>query len=409
MILHPRATGHLRMKKTRLAVVVSHPIQHFVPFYRAIAADPAFDLCVFYCSKIGLESYFDQQMNSEIKWGMDMLGGYQSKLLDEASAIKDTGFFAVNNPSMQRALSDFGAEAALLFGYGSISQLRALAFCRWKGVPALLMGDSELKRRRPLAKRLVKEPVVRLLLDQFAAFLTVGRANEEYYESYGVTSARMFHAPFTIDETLYRRARVEREDRRAALRKRLGIAPEAFVVATIGKVTASKRTADIVEAAKLLRSQRGAASPIQFLIAGDGAERKRLQATATELDLPIHFLGFVNVDGLPDVYCAADVVAHPSEKDAHPLVLSEAACIGLPIIVSDRVGAIGAADIVQPGRNGLVFPCGDVGAFTEHLLRLRDDPTLFARMARGSLDIFETQCLKQSLDGLKRAVEFARR
>lgn len=409
MIPSPQATEPIRMKKTRLAVVVSHPIQHFVPFYRAIAADPAFDLCVFFCSKNGLESYFDQQMNSEIKWGMDMLGGYQSRFLDEAARITDTGFFAVNNPSMRRALADFRPEAALLYGYGSISQLRALAHCRLKGVPALLIGDSELKRRRPLAKRLVKEPVVRVLLGQFAAFLTVGRANEEYYESYGVTAAQMFHAPFTIDETLYRRARAERAHRRAALRARLGIKPEAFVVATIGKVTASKRTHDIVEAAKALRSRRGAASPIQFLIAGDGAERARMQAAATELDLPIHFLGFVNVDELPDVYCAADVVAHPSEKDAHPLVLSEAACIGLPILVSDRVGAIGATDIVQPGRNGLVFPCSDVGAFTDQLLRLSDDPALFARMAGESVAVFETQCLAQSLDGLKKAVTFARR
>lgn len=397
------------MKRTRVAVVVSHPIQHFVPFYRAIAADPAFDLCVFFCSKIGLESYFDQQMNVEIKWGMDMLGGYRSRFLDEADRINHTGFFEVNNPSMHRALSEFGAEAALLYGYGSLSQLRALAWCRWKRVPALLIGDSELKRRRPLAKRLVKEPAVRLLLEQFAAFLTVGHSNEEYYASYGVSQARMFHAPFTIDETLYRRARAEREGRRGAFRVRLGIDPAAFVVAAIGKVTDSKRTQDLVEAAKVLRRERGPASRIQFLVAGDGTERARLQAMATELDLPVHFLGFVNVDELPDVYCAADVVAHPSEKDAHPLVLSEAACIGLPIIVSDRVGAIGATDIVQPGRNGLVFPCGDVGAFVAHLLELSENPSMFDRMARESLAVFETQCLARSLDGLKSAVEFAQR
>jgi glycosyltransferase involved in cell wall biosynthesis len=397
------------MNKTRLAVIVSHPIQHFVPYYRAIAADPAFDLCVFYCSRIGLESYFDHQMNSQIKWGMDMLGGYQSRFLDEAPQIVTTGFFALDNPSMHRALAELRPEAALLFGYGSMSQLRALAYCRLNRVPALLMGDSELKRRRPLAKRLVKEPVVRVLLHQFAAFLTAGHANEEYYESYGVGHERMFHAPFTIDEVLYRQARAERAERRASLRNRLGIKPEAFVVATIGKVTESKRTHDMVEAAKRIREQRGAASPIEFLIAGDGADRARMEKTAVELGLPVHFLGFVNVDGLPDVYCASDVLAHPSEKDAHPLVLSEAACIGLPIVVSDRVGAIGATDIVQPDRNGLVFPCGDVGALTSNLLRLSDDPILFARMAAESLAVFQTQCLEQSLGGLKSAVAFARR
>jgi glycosyltransferase involved in cell wall biosynthesis len=397
------------MKKTRVAVVVSHPIQHFVPFYRAIAAEPSIDLCVFFCSRIGVKTYFDEQMNVEIKWGMDLLGGYRSLFLAEADRIAHTGFFEVDNPSIHAALSAFGADVTLLYGYGSLTQLRALAWCRLEGVPALLIGDSELKRRRPLAKRLVKEPAVRLLLAQFSAFLTVGHSNEEYYASYGISPSRMFRAPFTIDEALYRRARAEREGRRAAFRKGLGIDPEAFVVATIGKVTDSKRTQDIVEVAKVLRRERGAASRVQFVVAGDGAERARLQTIAAELDLPIHFLGFVNVDDLPDVYCAADVVAHPSEKDAHPLVLSEAACLGLPIVVSDRVGAIGATDIIQPGRNGLVFPCGDVVAFAEHLLRLSESPEIFARMARESLAVFESQCLERSLDGLKRAVQLVQR
>ena len=48
-----------RPAPVRLAIVVTHPIQHFVPFYRALAADPGIDLHVLYGAPIGVKSYFD--------------------------------------------------------------------------------------------------------------------------------------------------------------------------------------------------------------------------------------------------------------------------------------------------------------------------------------------------------------
>ena len=52
----------------QLAVVVSHPIQHFVPFYRALSQVERFSVTVLYVSKIGLQRYFDRGMNTDIDW-----------------------------------------------------------------------------------------------------------------------------------------------------------------------------------------------------------------------------------------------------------------------------------------------------------------------------------------------------
>jgi len=60
----------------KLAIVVSHPIQHFVPFYRALAAHSEIDLIVLFASRIGVQPYFDREMNTTITWNMDLLGGY---------------------------------------------------------------------------------------------------------------------------------------------------------------------------------------------------------------------------------------------------------------------------------------------------------------------------------------------
>ena len=57
---------------TRLVVAVSHPIQHFVSFYRALAEDPSIDLHVIFSAPIGVKPYYDEEMRSEIAWNMDM-------------------------------------------------------------------------------------------------------------------------------------------------------------------------------------------------------------------------------------------------------------------------------------------------------------------------------------------------
>lgn len=59
----------------RLAIVVSHPIQHFVPLYRALANNGEIEVKVFFASRVGLEPYYDSEMQTHIAWKMDLLAG----------------------------------------------------------------------------------------------------------------------------------------------------------------------------------------------------------------------------------------------------------------------------------------------------------------------------------------------
>ena len=143
---------------------------------------------------------------------------------------------------------------------------------------------------------------------------------------------------------------------------------------------------------------------MRLVFAGDGDQRAALEREAADAGLPVTFLGFVNVDRLPDVYAAADVLVHASASDPHPLVFSESACIGLPIIASDRVGAVGPTDVARAGENTLVYPFGDVGALSEAMSALADDPKRRADMGRASTRIFESQDLAASVKGLRAAI-----
>src|SRR5262249_17746437 len=56
------------------------------------------------------------------------------------------------------------------------------------------------------------------------------------------------------------------------------------------------------------------------------------------------------------------------------VVVNEAAASGLPLVLSDRVGA--AYDLLAEGENGFVVPAGDVAAAASALRRLAIDPDL---------------------------------
>jgi glycosyltransferase involved in cell wall biosynthesis len=381
----------------RLALVVSHPIQHFVSFYRELASDPELEIRVLFGSRMGLEPYFDKELNTIVSWRMDLLSGYDHIFLSDIAKTGDKSALFIE-------LSRFSPDAVLIYGYSQTLSRHALRWCLKQKVPAIMISDSELKSVRSFPKAVIKRIIMPKLLERFTAFLTVGDNNEDYYRHYGVANERLFRSPFTIDEQTYRDARVHRATLRESIRNELGIDAGAVVALTVGKLSSRKRPGDVIEAARLLAGHSHA-TPIHFVLAGDGEEFNQLKRAAE--GLPVTLAGFVNVDRLPSFYAAADLIVHPSSQDPHPLVMSEAACIGLPLVISSRVGAAGPTDIAQPERNAIVFPMGDVNALSNAIAQLAVDRPKLNRMAQASLEIFEELDIRCSVAGAKSAIEFA--
>ena len=365
------------------------------------------ELKVFYCTRFGLEKYFDREMNTEIAWEMDLLGGYDHIFLPEASEIKSAHPLKINNASITVELSDFDPHVVLTYGYTQITQLRTLAWCRRRGVPIMLIGDSELVHERSPAVKLGKRAILPALLRQYACILTVGDHNEAYYRHYGVDDARLFRSPFTIDEPSYRLTPLDRANMRSAFRKMHGIEEQQLVVLAVGKLSERKRPKDLLEAAIALKSLPDGAERVHVVFAGNGIMLEELKKQAHAAAAQVTFLGFVNVDRLPEVYCGADILVHASEQDPHPLVLSEAACIGLPFVISDRVGAYGPNDIARQGRNAAIYPCGDVSALVNAILGLASRPDMRIQMGLESRRIFDELDVHKSVGGVLAAARHA--
>lgn len=393
--------------KRRLAIVVSHPIQHFVPLYRAIAATEDIELRVFFASRIGLERYYDDEMKTEIAWSMDLLGGYDHVFLPGAEAIRTISFASMNSPELSAALDGYAPDAVMIYGYAQRNALRAMGWARRNRKPVMMISDSELLRPRPGLRARIKDLVIPLIYRRIDSFLSVGDRNEDYYRRYGVRDDRIFRSPFTIDEAPFKAALARRDAARAELRAQLGLAPDALIALFVGKLSDRKRPGDLLAAVTRLHAERGLT--VHAVFAGNGALTETLQGEIAASGAPAHLLGFVNVDRLPGLYAAADMLVHPSEADPHPLVCSESACVGLPVILSDRIGAEGPSDVARRGENALVFPVGDVAALADAIGTLAADAEFRARMSARALEIFDELDVNRSIDGIRRAMAAGRR
>ncbi|MEA2695649.1 MAG: hypothetical protein QOJ16_5036 [Acidobacteriota bacterium] len=79
----------------------------------------------------------------------------------------------------------------------------------------------------------------------------------------------------------------------------------------------------------------------------------------------ISVLGPVGQHELAEEFRRADCLVLPSRNDSYGMVVAEALAAGLPVLVSEMVGA---KTLVEPGRNGWIVPAGDVAALAERML-----------------------------------------
>lgn len=111
------------------------------------------------------------------------------------------------------------------------------------------------------------------------------------------------------------------------------------------------------------------------------------------------------------LFSLAQVFVLPSRRariaEAWGLVLNEAASAGLPIVVSEMVGAVG--DLIKPGESGLVVPEADaqaLGGAILHLLNDREEARRMGAAAKQSEARFTVERMAEAFDrAFTRAME----
>ncbi|MDY3551861.1 glycosyltransferase family 4 protein [Gemmata sp. JC717] len=360
---------------TKLAIVTTHPVQYYAPWFRHLAERSGIAVRVFYLWDFGVSGRVDPTFGVRVTWDVPLLDGYEHEFVPNRSRRPGTNsFWGIDNPGLLARLKPFAPDAVLCLGY-NYATFAKLLLSRPR-YPLILRGDSHRLVPRSGLKARLKRAALARVFRRFAAFLYVGQANREYYRLHGVPEDKLVFCPHAVDNDRFTGGRGAAEPDAREWRAALGIPGDHRVVLFAGKFEPKKRPLDLLEAFR--RAAPGRAS---LLFVGNGPQEPELRRAAAGVP-NVFFAPFQNQSRMPRTYAAADLVVLPSygPGETWGLCVNEAMCLGRPVIVSSHVGC--GPDLVRDDETGGTFPAGDVGALAARLRAALADPGALAAWGR---------------------------
>ena len=187
------------------------------------------------------------------------------------------------------------------------------------------------------------------------------------------------------------------EDARAETRRQLGVPPDAFIVGWVGRMTAVKRTDDVV---RTLRGLVDRGVDAYLCLVGDGPDRDHLERYAHELGVVKRCLFMGYQQDVAQFYGAIDALLLPSVNEGTPVSVIESLAARRPAVAT-RVG--GTPDVIRDGIDGFLVEVGDADALSERLAQLAADPERRAQMgADGRERVLERYAVERLVDDIDR-------
>jgi glycosyltransferase involved in cell wall biosynthesis len=207
----------------------------------------------------------------------------------------------------------------------------------------------------------------RALLRRYRAVVVISRHMREEYRRHGVDEAKLYWFPYTAFQ--------KPDDRPPPPR------PLTGRVLMLGRLTTLKGGCLLIRA--VVRAGQLLGRPLTLVVAGEGPDRRAMEALAARLGAKAEFVGWVGAERRLELMRGADVLAVPSVwPEPFGLVGPEAGAVGLPA-VAFAVGGI--PDWLVPEETGeLATAPLTAEGLADALVRALRDPDHRARLGEGA-------------------------
>lgn len=339
---------------TRVTVVSPEPTPYRAPLFDRIAARADVDLTVIYAARTVAERSWSVPLHHRSSFLRGVrLPGARSLLRHDYPLT----------PGVFRALRESRPDVVVVSGWSTFASQAAMAWCRAHGVPYLLHVESHDLDPRPRWRRAVKHSVATPVIRGAAGVLAVGSAARDSAIARGASKVHVFANTIDVERWIERAQALPRSEH------------DRTIVLSVGRPVPEKGF-DVLAAAC-----RDAAVRLETVTGG------------------------LEEEELARRYAQADVFALLSRHEPWGVVVNEAAASGLPLVLSDRVGA--AYDLLHDGENGFLVRAEDVAGAADALRRLAADPNLRRRMGERSRELVRAWDYDASVDEFVAAVREA--
>jgi len=207
------------------------------------------------------------------------------------------------------------------------------------------------------------------------AVITVTGVLADIVAEAGVSRERLHVMPNGVDTRLFSRAALDPD-----AKSRLGLT--GFTVLGFTGYVREWNGLDVV--IDLLARPEG--RKLFLLVVGDGPARRQLESQAARLGSSdrLRFTGIVPREGIASLISSFDIALQPAANPyASPLKLFEYMALARAIVAPDQPNI---REVLEDGRDAILFMPEEEGSFAAALMRLVDDPSLRAKVAAGATE-----------------------
>jgi glycosyltransferase involved in cell wall biosynthesis len=335
----------------QIAIISTHPIQYYAPFFQALSSVPEIELMVFYTwGESSSGAKFDPDFGKVIEWDIPLFEGYNYTFLNNIS--KDQGshhFKGIINPTLNQEIEAWGADIVWIWGWAFDSHLKALGYFKgkkeiWFRGDSTLLDEPEGVSLKKIARRIFLTWVYRHVDKAFY----VGTHNKAYYKKLKLKETQLIYAPHAIDNNRFSNPNGEKTKGALEWRYKLGFHDDDLVLLFAGKLESKKNPYFLTEISRKLQS-----NDLKFVLVGNGHLEEDLK-NITKKDSRFVFIDFQNQSQMPILYRMANLFILPSlgPGETWGLSLNEALASGTPVAASIYCGW--AMDLINE-NNGFTF------------------------------------------------------
>jgi len=345
----------------RLHWVCAQPTPYNDFLFRSLAEDPEIDLTV----------HFMESALPSHPWKSQMARGFKSRTYKCVCGL-DWHLLRLAMLDKESLFIIGGWHEPTVISLINLLIMSGRFFAIWTDTP-------NLDQKRNPIKALLRDVWLQRVFTHARYVMGTGIPALLALEKMQCDKRKLINFPYCIDLDLFKP--------QTEVRARKANNPPVFL--SCGRLVNSHKGYDLAVKALAIAKKRGLVGNFLYKIAGAGPDKEVIKSIAHEVGVQNHleFVGWLEPNDLPGFYMAGDVFLHPARFDPYGNSVIEAMACGLPVVGSDRTGAV--IDRIEHMRNGVIHKFNDVDDLAEkiiYLLRYRERLSSIGMEARSTVE-----------------------
>ncbi|SEI76923.1 Glycosyltransferase involved in cell wall bisynthesis [Alkalibacterium gilvum] len=285
------------------------------------------------------------------------------------------GIILENNISkLLSCFNKFKYDVIIVSNYSTKIGRFSVLFLSYLRIPFIISVDGGLiDYDESFFKHILKKK----LISKANAWLSTGKATNNYLLYYGADKEYIYNYPFTTMKNKDILKQPLTMSEKEKIRANLNI-PYRNMILSVGRFIHSKGFDTLIKAAKELKEDTGI-----YIIGGDPTEELLDLKNRNEIN-NVHFINFQEYNILKEYYLAADLFVFPTRGDVWGLVINEAMANGLPVVTT--TSCVAGIEMVKESVNGYLIPKDNVNLIVERTNSILNNERLRYHMSVKSIE-----------------------